>query len=157
MSAAEVVDAHKATVETLWRLLYERDFDAVGALFTDDGVYTDVFTPDDDQAVGPPQIAARLRLGLEKLSDIRHHPGAVVAEGDVVMTEHAEEWHWPTGEQVTIAFLSVHEFAADGRLTRWWDYPDLQKLLAAAPAWWIEHIKQGYEGGPEPDADYVTS
>jgi ketosteroid isomerase-like protein len=147
---------NKQTIERLWTRLYQRDFDGVGSMFTDDGVYTDVFTPDDDQAVGPAQIAARLRLGLEKLSDIRHHPGIVVAEGDVVMTEHAEEWHWPSGEEVTIRFVSVHEFGPDGRLVRWWDYPDLQKLLAAAPAWWIEHIMQGYEGGPEPDASYVA-
>jgi ketosteroid isomerase-like protein len=148
-------DENKATVARLWELLYSRDFDGVAALFADDGQYTDVFTPDDDVAIGRATIAARLRLGLEPLESIRHHPRLVVAEGDVVMTEHGEEWTWPTGENITIPFVSVHEFDGSGRIVRWWDYPDLQALLAAAPQWWIEHIMQGYEGGPAPDATYL--
>ena len=31
------------------------------------------------------------------------------------MTEHEEEWHWPSGEKVVIPFVSVHEFR-DGEL-----------------------------------------
>jgi limonene-1,2-epoxide hydrolase len=38
----------------------------------------------------------------------------------------------------------VHELR-DGKIVRWWDYPDLQKLLAAAPQWWMEHIMKGYK------------
>ena len=63
--------------------------------------------------------------------------------GDTVVTEHAETWHWPTGEQVTLPFVSVHEMR-DGSIVRWWDYWDLQTLMNAAPAWWVEHIMQGY-------------
>jgi ketosteroid isomerase-like protein len=147
--------ANRATVERLWETLYRRDFDGVGALFTDDGRYTDVFTPDEDVAVGPAQIAARLRLGLEPLDDIKHHSGTAVAEGDVAMTEHAEEWFWSTGERFVVRFASVHEVDADGRIVRWFDYPALQGLLNAAPAWWIEHIMNGYAGGPAPDAGYI--
>jgi len=33
----------------------------------------------------------------------------MVAEGDTVVTEHAETWHWHTGEQVTLPFVSVQE------------------------------------------------
>jgi len=32
----------------------------------------------------------------------------------------------------------------DGAIVRWWDYWDLQTLMGAAPAWWIEHVAQGY-------------
>ena len=67
---------NKALIERFWDDLYRRDFEAVGAYFTPDGRYTDVFTPDEDVAVGPAQIAARLRLGLEPLEGIFHHPGA---------------------------------------------------------------------------------
>ena len=28
---------------------------------------------------------------------------------------------------------------------RWWDYPGLQRLLNAAPQWWIEHVMKGYK------------
>jgi ketosteroid isomerase-like protein len=136
--------ANKRLIASFWADLYRRDFDAVGAYFTDDGEYTDVPTPEDDVARGPREIAARLRLGLEPLEAILHHPKLMIAEDDVVITEHAEEWHWPSGEKVTIPFCSVHEIR-NGKIVRWWDYPDLQKLLGAAPQWWIEHIMKGYK------------
>ena len=108
-----------------------------------DSEYTDVPSPADDVAHGPDQIVARLRLGLERISGYEHALRLMVAEGDVVVTEHAETWHWHTGEQVTLPFVSVHELR-DGAIVRWWDYWDLQTLMSAAPAWWIEHIMQGY-------------
>jgi ketosteroid isomerase-like protein len=136
---------NRQLVERFWSAVYARDFDAVEAMCHPEGEYTDVFSPggDDDVARGPRQMVARLRLGLEPLAAIHHHPRHLVAEGDVVMWEHAEEWHWPSGEQVTIKFVTVHEIR-DGLVLRWHDYPDLQKLLAAAPQWWMEHIMQGY-------------
>jgi len=135
---------NRQLIERFWADLYRRDFAAVGAYFAADGEYTDIPTPIEDVARGPQEIAARLRLGLEPLAAIYHHPKHMIAEGDLVCTEHAEEWHWPSGEQVTIRFVSVHEIH-NGKIVRWWDYPDLQRLLAAAPQWWIDHIMQGYK------------
>lgn len=103
------VEENRDVVEQLWRALYRRDFDAVGAHFHADGTYTDVPTPPDDVAVGPTQIAARLELGLGPLDRIDHDIGCIVAEGDRVVTEHVETWHWPTGESVPLPFVSVHE------------------------------------------------
>ena len=134
---------NRQVVERFWRALYSRDWDAVAGFFAADAEYTDVPTPDDDVAVGPEQIVARLRLGLEPLEAIYHHPRHMVAEGGLVYTEHEEEWHWPSGERVTIKFVSAQELR-DGAIVRWWYYPDLQKLLAAAPQWWLDHIMQGY-------------
>ena len=135
---------NKRDVEQLWRELYERDFDAVGAHFHDDGEYTDVPSPSDDVASGPAQIAARLRLGLEPLEGIHHEIRMMIAEGDIVVTEHVEHWRWHTGEHAALPFVSVHEFRA-GRIARWWDYLDMQTLMGAAPQWWVEHIMQGYQ------------
>jgi hypothetical protein len=67
----------------------------------------------------------------------------VVADGDVVITEHTETWLWRTGETVTLPFVSVHVIEA-GKIVRWTDYWDLQTLLGSAPAWWIEEIAAGY-------------
>ena len=53
---------NKALIERFWEDLYRRDFDAVGAYFTPDGPYTDVFTPHAGVPGGPPQTAARPRL-----------------------------------------------------------------------------------------------
>jgi ketosteroid isomerase-like protein len=140
-------DANVALVERFWEALGRRDFDAVGAFMADDGEYIDVplvGTPGGG-AVGPAQTAARLRLGLEKLSDYILRDGTIVAQGDMVITEHAEEWFWHTGESHLVRFCSVMEIA-DGKVRRWWDYVDLSQLMNAAPAWWLEHIMQGFTG-----------
>jgi len=135
---------NKAIVQAFWAALYERDWDRIGSFFAEDGEYTDVPSPADDVAVGPREILARLRLGLEPISGYEHEQRLMVVDGDVVVTEHAETWHWRTGEEVTLPFVSVHELR-DGLIVRWWDYWDLQTLLGAAPAWWIEHIMPGWK------------
>lgn len=136
-------EANKARVQSFWEALYERDWEAIAGYFSADSEYTDVPSPPDDVAHGPAQIVARLRLGLERISAYEHDLRLMVAEGDVVVTEHTETWHWHTGEQVTLPFVSVHELAGSS-IVRWWDYWDLQTLMQAAPGWWIEHIAQGY-------------
>jgi ketosteroid isomerase-like protein len=132
-------NTNRALVEQLWATLYRRDFDGVGALFADDGEYTDMPTPEDDVARGPAQIAARLRVGLEPLASISHDVRTIVAEGDTVVTEHVEMWEWPSGETARLPFVSMH-VVRDGRIVRWWDYWDLATLMNNAPAWWVEHI-----------------
>jgi len=137
-------EANRATIEQFWQDLFRRDFDAVGAWFTPDGNYRDVPAPEDG-AFGPAEVAARLRLGLEPLAGYEHVPGwKIVAEGDTVITEHAERWTWDSGETVELPFVSVHQLA-DGKVTRWWDYWDLGTLMNAAPASWVEHIMVGYK------------
>jgi limonene-1,2-epoxide hydrolase len=134
----------RAVVENFWEALYDRDWDRLAACFAPDADYTDVCSPADDIAVGPAQILARLRLGIEPIDRYEHDLKLVVAEGGVVVTEHTETWHWHTGESVTLPFVSVQE-VADGLITRWWDYWDLQTLLGAAPEWWITHIAEGWK------------
>jgi limonene-1,2-epoxide hydrolase len=141
---------NKATVERFWTTLYRKDWDELARFFAEEAEYTDVPTPDDDVARGPTAIIARLRLGLDPVEEMIHHPRLAVAEDDVVITEHAEEWRFHTGERAVVRFCSVHEFEGD-RIVRWWDYPDLDALLDNAPAWWLDHIMAGYEGGPPMD------
>ena len=136
-------DENKEIVGGLWDALYRRDWDGIAGFFDARSEYTDVPSPADDVARGPALIVARLRLGLERISGYEHDLRLMVAEGDTVVTEHTETWHWHTGEQVTLPFVSVHELR-DGTIVRWWDYWDLQTLMGAAPDWWIEHVAQGY-------------
>jgi limonene-1,2-epoxide hydrolase len=133
------VPARREIIEEFWATLYKRDFDGVGAFFADDGEYTDMPTPGDDVARGPAQIAARLRLGLEPLSNISHDIRAIACDGDIGVTEHVEHWEWPTGERASLPFVSMQEFRGD-KIIRWWDYWDLATLMNSAPAWWVEHI-----------------
>jgi limonene-1,2-epoxide hydrolase len=136
--------SNKAIVERFWAALYARDWDAIGSFFGPTSEYTDVASPADDVAVGPAQIVARLRLGIEPITSYDHDLRLMIAEGDVVVTEHAETWRWKTGEEVTLPFVSVQELH-DGTITRWWDYWSLDMLLGSAPQWWIEHIMVGWK------------
>ena len=136
-------DENKEIVRALWDALYRRDWDGIAGFFDARSEYTDVPSPADDVARGPALIVARLRLGLERISGYDHDLRLMVAEGDTVVTEHTETWHWHTGEEVTLPFVSVHELRGDA-IIRWWDYWDLQTLMNAAPDWWIEHVAQGY-------------
>ena len=139
-------------IRRLWDRLGARDFDGVGALFAPTGRYIDVpVIGVDPGAVGPAQVAARLRLGIGPLERYVLHPGPMLAQGDMVVTEHSEEWFWHTGEHHLVRFCSVHE-VRDGLVERWWDYVDLGQLMAAAPAWWIEHIMAGSPSAQEPPA-----
>ncbi len=142
-AATDEGSANKEVVRRFWAALYARDWDAIASFFTAESEYTDVPSPADDVARGPAQVVARLRLGLERISGYEHELRLMVAEGGTVVTEHAETWHWHTGEQVTLPFVSVQELRG-GSILRWWDYWDLQTLMNAAPDWWIEHIAAGY-------------
>ena len=135
-------DDNRELIRQFWDDLYRRDFEACGAYFAPDGVYTDV--PVGEQgATGPAEVAARLRLGLEPIERYEHHLRNLVADGDMVITEHVEEWFWHTGEHVALPFVSVMELRG-GQIIRWWDYFNLPTLLDAAPQWWLEHIAPGY-------------
>ena len=60
-------DQNRKTSEALWQALYERRWEQVGNFFASDGLYQDVPTPDMG-AVGPAQVARRLRIGHEPVS-----------------------------------------------------------------------------------------
>ena len=138
-----MAETNASRISEFWDTLYSRDFDKIATFFADDATYTDIATPPDDLAVGPEQIVARLRLGIEPISEYRHGGGYSISEGDFVITEHKEIWGWHTGESVTLPFVSVHELR-DLMIVRWTDYWDLTTLLNAAPAWWVEQIAAGY-------------
>jgi len=128
-----------ALVETFWHTLYvDRDLDAVGAMFSDDGFYTDI-PVDDGGATGPTQIAARLRIGFAPVKSFDHVIHRIVVDGTTVITEHEETWNFDDEVSVTLPFVSVQEIH-DGKFTLWRDYSNINTLLDSAPAWWIEHI-----------------
>jgi hypothetical protein len=79
---------------------------------------------------------------LGPTSKMVHQPGNVLAEGDVVITEHKEVWHFPTGEVIVHPFTSVMEIR-NGKICRWHDYSHLGNLLDNAPQWWLEYIMSG--------------
>jgi ketosteroid isomerase-like protein len=129
---------NKRVVESLWRCLYRKDFDGVAALIAEDGLYEDVPTPDAG-ARGPANVVKRLRVGLDPVARFEHELHRLVAEGDTVMLEHTETWHFETGEKLVNHFATVH-VVRDGKIALWRDYWDLNTLMAQAPHWWIERL-----------------
>lgn len=138
---------NKELVRSFWRDLYERrDLEAVGAYFAPHGHYEDVPAPDPG-ADGPEAITARLRVGLGPVERHVQHLHRMVAEGDTVITEHTEDWHFGEGVVVSLPFVSIHVIE-DGKIVLWRDYWDLQTLMSGAPDWWKEHIvKAAAEAG----------
>ena len=127
------------TARAFWDALYARDWDRISSFFGDDSIYYDVPTGPTTAARGPAGIVARLQLGLDGLSAYEHELGVVVSEGEWTITEHAETWHWPSGESVTLPFVSVQRIV-DGVIMEWRDYWDYQTLWNAAPASWHERL-----------------
>jgi limonene-1,2-epoxide hydrolase len=129
----------RQTAADFWDALYARDWPRLRSFFTEESIYYDVPTGPSTAARGPEAIEGRLRLGLDPLSGYDHEDGMVVADGDMVVTEHAETWEWASGERVTLPFVSVQRIV-DGRILLWRDYWDYQTLLGAAPADWQERL-----------------
>jgi len=146
-----ISERNTAIAQRFWDALYSHDWDNVASFFTADANYVDVGTGETGGgAHGPEQIVARLRLGLDPVDAHVHVPGQMIAQGSAVVTEHAEEWVFSTGERILHPFCSVQVFTDDGHIERWWDYSNLSNLLNNAPSWWLDHIAQGYRELNEP-------
>ncbi len=131
--------APKDVAAAFWEALYARDWEAIRSFFGPDSIYYDVPTGPSTAGKGPDSIEARLRLGLEGLSGYEHVTGLIVADGEHVITEHAETWHWPSGESATLPFVSVQRIV-DGTIVLWKDYWNLPTLMDAAPQSWQDRL-----------------
>jgi ketosteroid isomerase-like protein len=147
-----VADDNKAVVQRFFDALAARDWDGMKALLTEDAHYTDVGVPGPG-GTGPEGVVARVKIGLEPLSGYEHLGGTnVVAEGDLVMTEHTERWHFHTGEVIDHSFVSVTQLR-DGKICRWHDYSHISNLTDNAPAWWLEHIMEAAQASGSESGD----
>ena len=136
-------ETNRNLIERFWQDLYAREFEKLGNYFADDAHYEDVPTPDSG-AVGPAAVIARLRIGLEPIEKYVHHTHRMVSEGDTVVTEHTEDWHFHTGEIVSLPFVSIHVIR-EGKISLWRDYWDLSTLMSGAPQWWIDRLAKHSE------------
>jgi ketosteroid isomerase-like protein len=134
--------SNRQVVESYWAAHFLRDWDAMATFFSADAHYTDKGM-DGVGATGPADIVRRLKIGIEPLSGYYHHPGHLVAEGDLVIWEHVEEWQFHTGEVILHPFVTVME-VRDGKIVRWHDYSHLGNIIDNAPAWWLERLALGY-------------
>ena len=140
MSAIE----NKKVVDQMWETLYRKDWEGLKGFFTDESHYEDVPTPDPG-AFGSDNIVKRLQIGLEPIVRFEHDVHRVVAEGDNVVIEHTESWHFETGEKLVNHFSTIH-VVKHGKILLWRDYWDLNTLMAQAPQWWIERLAKFGDG-----------
>jgi limonene-1,2-epoxide hydrolase len=87
-------------------------------------------------ARGPADIVKRLKMGIEPLASYENFTGLLLADGNDVMYEHHEQWHWKTGESAVLQFVSVHR-VEHGKVTLWKDYWDMGALVNHAPPTWM--------------------
>jgi limonene-1,2-epoxide hydrolase len=139
------IDANVVLVRRFWDTLYAHDFAALGAFFTGDAVYDDVPIPA-AKVTGPAAIVRKLEIGLGPVPRHVHRVHRVVADATTVVTEHTEDWCFSEEQIVSLPFVSVQEIA-DGRIARWSDYSNIDTLLSAAPAWWLEHVTKAWSQG----------
>ena len=133
-----------ALVRRFWADLYAHEFGRLAGYFTDDAVYDDVPIPA-ARVVGPAAIVRKLRIGFERIPRHTHHEHRVVADETTVVTEHTEDWHFAPDHVVALPFVSV-QVIAGGKIALWRDYSNIDTLLSAAPAWWIEHVTASWAG-----------
>jgi limonene-1,2-epoxide hydrolase len=125
----------------LWQALSRRDWDAVKTFLSEDCLYVDMPVPA-VSARGPENIVTRLKLGLEPLAGYENYDGVLLSDGPDVMYEHSEKWTFQTGEQGVLRFVTVHK-VADGKITVWKDYWDMNSLVAFAPPSHFENLAGG--------------
>ena len=136
------LEDNKAVVQKLWLAVYGRDWEGLAAVLTDDCWHQDVPAPDANAgARGAQNIVDRMRIGFDLSDRFEHEVKSLVAEGDFVVVEHVERWHFHTREIVENKLLTIHELR-DGKVARWSDYWDIQSMISQAPQWWIEKIAE---------------
>lgn len=128
-------------VTGMWQALSRRDWDAVKSFLSDDCLYVDMPVPA-VSARGPEDIVTRLKIGLEELAGYENHDGVLLSNGSDVSYEHSETWTFQTGESGVLRFVTVHK-VADGKITVWKDYWDMNSLIAFAPPQHFEKLANG--------------
>jgi limonene-1,2-epoxide hydrolase len=149
---SRTIEDNRTLVARFWDDLYAHRFERLAAYFTDDCVYDDVPIPA-AKVVGAKAIVRKLEIGLGRVPRHVHHVHRVVADESTVVTEHTEDWCFAADHVVALPFVSVQEVER-GRIKRWSDYSNIDTLLSAAPAWWLEHVTSEWSRGaseaPEP-------
>lgn len=92
-------DVNRQTIERYWDRYFRKDWKAVARFLAPDAHYTDVGV-DPIGAHGPAEIRTRLINGIEPTSTYDHLPRHIIAQGNIVMTEHVEIWGFPDRRDV---------------------------------------------------------
>ena len=125
-------------IRRFFNALERLDLDAVAEFFTEDGIYHDIPVPT-DPTVGREGIRKKLELVANATDRLEMQLSSVIGEGDTVMTERVEIWHFPTGERPRLPVMSIFEMK-DGRIAAWREYWDLNMLMSQLPPDYLEAL-----------------
>lgn len=104
------------------------DVDAIVEFFSADAVYHNIpLAP----VVGPAQIRATIEGFTGGVDSIEFRVDAIAAAGSTVLTERVDIFQFPNG-RIELPVMGAFE-VADGRITAWRDYFDLQQFLSQMP------------------------
>lgn len=116
---------HEQTIRNYYAAWLRDDLDALFALCTDDLIAVNV-------PIGPIHGKAAAREFFEKfgrgMSEKRYDIERILVSGDVAAVEGVENY-LKKGKAVSLPYMSMFRFAADGRIQEWRDYFDVQTIL----------------------------
>ena len=123
-------------IESFFEKLESMDWEGVGRMFTEDGVYRDEPAPDMD-GVGPVGVTDKLARSIIGLDAFPMGVDTVVGDAERVTTRRTEEWHFSTGEVLKLPVLCMHEIE-DGKIKRWHEFWNMPAFMSQLPKSWLE-------------------
>jgi len=127
-------------VESFFLHLSKMDFRAASSMFTREGIYRDEPLLSLD-AEGPQAIYTKLSGALNELTDFPITLLSVVASGNDVVTTRVEEWHFPTGNILTLPVMCMHS-VDEGQFSTWHEYWDLSTFKRQVSSDWLKIVTQ---------------
>ena len=105
-----------------------KDLDEIIGFFSDDAVYHNIpLAP----VVGPDQIRATIEGFSGGVDQIVFRVDNIAADGTTVLTERHDIFTFPNGE-IDLPVMGTFE-VADGRITAWRDYFDMNQFMSQLP------------------------
>jgi limonene-1,2-epoxide hydrolase len=129
-------------VEAFFEAIYRLDFDAALEFFADDATYHDLPVPT-DPAVGKEAIRRKLDFMIAGgVTSMDYEIRRIAAEGDAVLVERTETWHFPSGAAPTLRVMSTIELNDDGKITAWREYWNGEELMSQMPSEFFEGVER---------------
>ncbi|HEV8297262.1 MAG TPA: nuclear transport factor 2 family protein [Acidimicrobiales bacterium] len=122
--------SNRAVFDTFFADLDRLDLDAVMAAFSDDASYHDLPIRT-DPTVGKAGIRKKLSY-LTACERIEFQFSLIVEDGDRILAERVEIWHFASGARPALPVMCCMEFR-DGKIARWREYWDMNTLMGQLP------------------------
>lgn len=104
------------------------DLDRLMSFFADDAVYHNMPV---DPLVGHEAIRGMIAMFTAGVERIEFRIVNIAANGSLVLTERLDVFHRSGGTTITLPVMGTFEIA-DGKITAWRDYFDLNQYMAQA-------------------------